>query len=212
LGGTNHGIPVRLGLSDGRVPFDLGDAGFTERVQIALGVANVANGKTDDAQAHVGHVAGGDFLDFGRKGVAVLVNVLHGHGAKNGAQMAFQRLSGDAFDFVDALAQNLFRRGGNGNIVALDFDLRHAIDFDGHAFARINLRRLDIDGEQFQRENIDLLEHGHDKRAAALDDAKSTAQHRAVGLDELVLAPGNDQHLVWADLGVTAGPNGHVKK
>ena len=173
LRGTNHGIPVRLGLGDGGVAFDLGDARFAQGVQIALAVANVANGETDDAQAHVGHVAGGDFLDLGSEGVAVLVNILDGHGAENGAQMAFERLRGDAFDFVDGLAQDLLGSGGDGDVVALDLDLRDAIDFHRHAFAGINFGRLDIDGQQFERKDIDFFEDRQDERAAAFDDAKT---------------------------------------
>ena len=94
-------VPVRLGLGDGGVAFDLGDPGFAQGVQVTLAVANVANGEADDAQAHVGHVAGGHFLDFRSEGVAVLVNVLHRHRAENGAQMAFQGLGGDVLDLVD---------------------------------------------------------------------------------------------------------------
>ena len=157
LRGTDHGVPVRFGLGDVGVAFDLGDARFAQGVQVALRVANIADGKADNAHAHVGHVAGGDFLDFGGEGVAVLVNILHGHGAQNGAQMAFQSLRGDVLDFVNGLAQDLLGGGGDGNVVALDFDLGHAVHFDRHAFAGVNLGRLHIDGEQFQREDGPLF-------------------------------------------------------
>ncbi len=160
------------------VAFDLGDARFAQGVEVALAVANVADGEADDAQAHVGHVAGGHFLDFGGEGVAVLVNVLDRHRAENGAQMAFEGLRGDVLDFVDGLAQDLFGGGGDGDVVALDLDLRHAIDFDRHAFAGIDLGRLHVDGEQFERKNIHLFHHGHDKRAAALDDAEAAIVRR----------------------------------
>ena len=62
---ADHGVAVGFGLGDDGVALDLGDARFAEGVEVALAVADVADGETDDAQAHVGHVAGGDFLDFG---------------------------------------------------------------------------------------------------------------------------------------------------
>ena len=109
LRGTDDGVAVGLGLGDDGVAFDLGDARFAERVEVALGVADVADGEADDAEAHVAHVAGGHFLDFLGEGVAVLVNFLDRHRAENRAQMAFERLHGDVFDVVNALAQELFR-------------------------------------------------------------------------------------------------------
>ena len=152
------------------------------------------------SEAHVRHVAGGHFLDFLGEGVAVLVNFLDGHRAENGAQMAFERLRGDVADFIGALAEKLFRRGADGNVVALDLDLRHAVHLHRHAFAGIDFRRLHINRQQFERQDVHLFEHRPDERAAALDDAE--ADLRAV------LAPvfdaGHDQHLVRADLGVTA--------
>jgi hypothetical protein len=163
LRGADHRVPVRLGLGDDGVALDLGDARFAQRVQVALAVADVANGEADDAQAHVGHVAGGHFLHLGGEGVAVLVNILHGHGAENGAQMAFQRLRGDVLDFVNGLAEDLLGGGGDGNVVALDLDLRHAVHFHRHAFAGIDLRRLHINGQQFEREPVHLFKTGMTK-------------------------------------------------
>ena len=119
------------------------------------------------------HVAGGHFLHLLGEGVAVLVNFLDGHRAENGAQMAFQRLRGDVADFVGGFAQKLFRRGADGNVVALDLDLRHAVHLHRHAFAGVNLGRLHINGQQFQREDVHLLENRPDERAAALDDAEA---------------------------------------
>jgi hypothetical protein len=119
------------------------------------------------------HVAGGHFLDLLGEGVAVLVNFLDGHRAENRAQMAFERLHGDVFDVVGALAQELFRRRGDGNVVALDLDLRHAVHLHRHAFAGIDFRRLHINRQQFEREDVHLFEHRPDERAAALDDAEA---------------------------------------
>ena len=159
--GTDHRIAVGLGLGDLRVAFDLGDARLAQRVEITLRVADVANGEADDAQTHVRHVAGGDFLHLGGEGVAVLVNFLHRHRAENRAQMAFQRLRGDVLDFVRRLAQKLFRRRGDGNVVALDLDLRDAVHLHRHAFARVNFRRLHVDGQQFERKDVHLFDHRH---------------------------------------------------
>ena len=107
LRGTDLRIAVGLGLGDDGVAFDLGDARFAERVEIALAVADVADGEADDAQAHVRHVAGGHFLHFLGEGVAVLVNFLDGHRAENRAQMAFERLRGDVADFIGALCPEI---------------------------------------------------------------------------------------------------------
>ena len=133
-------------------------------------------------KAHVRHVAGGHFLHFGGEGVAVLVNFLHRHRAENRAQMTFERLHGDVLDVVDALAQKLFRRRGDGNVVALDLDLRHAVHLHRHAFARINFRRLHINRQQFEREHVHLFEDRPDEAAAALDDAEADLARRAVRL------------------------------
>ena len=78
--------------------------GAAEGFEVSLGVPDVANGEADDGQAHVGHVPGGDFLDFGGEGVPVLIQFLDGHGPKNGSQVAFQGLGGDVFDFVHRFA------------------------------------------------------------------------------------------------------------
>ncbi len=114
--------------------------------------------------------------------------------------MAFERLRGDVADFIGAFPQKLFRRRADGNIVAFDLGLRHAIHLHRHAFARINFRRLHINGQQFQRQDVHLLENRPDERAAALDDAE--ADLRAILLT--VFDAGNDKHLVRADFGVAA--------
>ena len=49
--------------------------------------------------------------------------------------------------------------------------------------------------------------HRHDEGAAAFDDAEAAFSHRAIRLHDLMLAAGNDQHLVRADLRVTARPD-----
>ena len=74
LGRADHGVAVGFSLGDLCVAFDLGDARFTERFEVALPIADITDGEADDAQAHVGHVAGGDFLHLGGEGVAVLVD------------------------------------------------------------------------------------------------------------------------------------------
>ena len=152
-------------------------------------------------QAHVRHVAGRDFLHLRGERVAVLVNLLDGHRAENRAQMAFQRLHGDVLDVLGALAEKLFGGGRDGNVVALDLDLRHAIHFHRHAFARVNLGRLHIDREQFEREDVHLLDDRLNERAAALLTMRNPhIPRRAVRVHDTTLAAGNDQHLVRANL------------
>ena len=181
LGRFDHRVAVGFGLGDRGVAFDLGDARFAQGVEVALAVADVADGEADDAQTHVRHVARGDFLDLRGEGVAVLVNILDGHRAENRAQMAFERLRRDVLDLIGGLAEELLGRGGDGDVVALDFDLRHAVHTHRHAFAGINLRRLlHIDRQQFQRKNVHLLKHRPDEHAAALDDAEPDLARRAV--------------------------------
>ena len=133
-------------LQQGRVPI----IGSGNNLLNIIYVTDVADGETDNAEAHVSHVAGGHFLHFGGEGVPVLVNLFHGHGAQDRAQVAFQRLHGDVLDFVGAFAEELFGRGRDGDIVTFHFDLRDAIDFHRHAFAGVNFGRLDVDGEQFE--------------------------------------------------------------
>ena len=149
---------------------------------------------------------GGHLLDFRGEGIAVLVNFLHRHRAENRAQMTFQRLHGDVFDFVHALAQKLFGRRGDGNVVALDLHLRHAVHLHRHAFARVNFRRLHINGQQFEREHVHFFNHRPDERAAAFDDAKAHGARVAIRIRDLMFAPGNDEHLVRADSWCNGSP------
>src|SRR5262249_49361389 len=94
------------------------------------------------------------------------------HGAENGAQMAFEGLHGDVFDVVNGFAEKLLGGGGDGDVIALHFDLRDAVHAHGNTFAGVNFGRLDIDSEQFEREDVVFFQHGNDESAAALDDAK----------------------------------------
>src|ERR1039457_6353279 len=121
--------------------------------------------------------------------------------------MAFQRLHGDALDFVGALAKKLFRGRGDGDVIALDFDLRDAVHLHRHAFADIDFRRLHINGENFQRQDVHLFIDRPHEAPAALDDAEADFARGAVGIKDLALAPGNDEHLIGADLRVAAGPD-----
>jgi hypothetical protein len=106
LGGANLRVTIGLGLRDDGVAFDLGDAGLAQRIEVALVVADVANGEAHDAQAHVGHVAGGDLLHFGGEGIPVLVDVLDSHRAQDRAQVTLQGLGRDVLDFITPLLRN----------------------------------------------------------------------------------------------------------
>ena len=66
------------------------------------------------------------------------------------------------------LLRNCSGGGGDGDVVALDLDLRHAVDLHRHAFAGINFGRLDIDGEQFEREDVDLFDRPATQRRRRL--------------------------------------------
>ena len=179
LGRLDHRVAVGLGLGDLRVAFDLGDARLAQRIEVALAVLDVADGEADDAQAHVRHVARRHFLHLLGEGVAVLVNVLHRHRAQDRAQMAFQRLHGDVLDVLGVLAQELLGGGGDGNVVALDLDLRHAVHAHGHAFAGIDvLLLLHVNGQQLQRQPVHLLDDRDDEGAAALPDPEAAASAR----------------------------------
>ena len=208
LRGFDHGVAIGFGLRDLSIAFDLGNARFAERVEVPLRVANVANGEADNAQAHVGHVAGGHFLHLRGKGVAVLVNLLHRHRAEDGAQMAFKRLRGDVADFVGVLAQELFSRGSDRDVVPFDFDLRHAVHLHRHAFAGVNFRGLHVDGEQFEGKNVHFFHHGVNERAAAFDDAEAARFDRSVRVGIAMFFPGDNEHFVRANLRVTAEHNG----
>ena len=160
-------------------------------------------------EAHVGHVASGDFLDLRGESVAILINLLDRHRAQDRAQVPLERLHGDVLDGVGVLAEKLLRRGRDGNVVALDLDLRDPVDLHRHALAGVDLGRVDIDREQLERKDVGLLDHRHDESAAALDDAEAAHRGRPVQPGLAVPAPGDDQHLVGADLGVAAGPDGN---
>ena len=153
------------------------------------------------------HVAGGHFLHLLGEGIAVLVNFLHRHRAENRAQMTFERLHGDVFDVIDALAQKLFRRRGDGNVVALDLDLRHAVHLHRHAFAGVNFRRLHINRQQFERKHVHLFDDGQTNVPPPLTTRKPTSARVPSASDDRVFAAGNDEHLVRADLGVAARPD-----
>ncbi len=118
--------------------------------------------------------------------------------------MTFERLHGDIFYILDALAQKLFRCRRNGNIVALHLDLRHAVHFHRHAFARVNFRRLHVNRQQFEREHIHLFKDWPDEAATALDNPKANFAHRAVRFDHLAFDAGDHEHLVRTALRVTA--------
>ena len=209
LGGLDHRVAVGLGLGDLRVAFDLGDARLAQRVEVALAVADVADGEADDAQAHVRHVAGGHFLHLRGEGIAVLVDVLHRHRAEDRAQMAFQGLHGDVLDLLGALAQELLGGGGDGDVVALDLDLRHAIHAHRHAFAGVNLRLLCtsmVSNSSERRSTFSMT--GQTKVPPPLTMRKPRICTVPSGSVIAVLAAGDDQHFVRADLGVAAGPDG----
>jgi len=55
--------------------------GLPSASEITLRVADIANREAHDAETHVRHVAGGNFLHLRGERVAVLVNFLHRHRA-----------------------------------------------------------------------------------------------------------------------------------
>jgi len=71
---TGHGIPLRFGLTDGRVALDLCGSRLAQGVQIALIVADIADGKGHDTHAHVGHVRSGLLLHALGELVSLLVD------------------------------------------------------------------------------------------------------------------------------------------
>ena len=53
--------------------------------------------------------------------------------------------------------------------------MRHTVNPHRDAFAGINFRRLDIDRQNLQRQNVHFLFNRHHERAAAFDNAKADA-------------------------------------
>jgi hypothetical protein len=149
---------------------------------------------------------------FCAKGIAVLVNVLDRHRAEDRAQMALERLHGDVLDVLGALAEELLRRRRDRNVVAFHLDLRHAIDAHRHAFARINFGRLHVDGEQLEREQVRHLDDRQDERAAAFHDAEAARERLPFRVQEDMLAAGDDEHLIGADLRIASRPNHRERK
>jgi hypothetical protein len=82
-------------------------------------------------------MCGGHFLHLRGEGVAILIDVLDGH--VPGWRGDGFRVGGNVLDFLGALAVELLRRGGDGNVVAFDFDLGHAATSTG-SFARVKPR------------------------------------------------------------------------
>ena len=142
LRGLDHRIPVRFRLGDLCVAFHLRNPRLAQRVEVALAVPNVLDREADDAQTHVRHIAGSDFLNFRGESVAILVNVFHRHRAQDRPQMAFQSLIGDVLNVLSRFAEELLRGGRDRDVVTLDLDLRHPIHSHGHAFAGIDILLL----------------------------------------------------------------------
>ena len=119
--------------------------------------------------------------------------------------MAFERLQRNASDFVGGLAQELFGRGTNGDVVAAHFDLRNAVHDDRHALDRVHFGRLHINGQDLQRQDIDLLKDRPDEGAAAREQPITDHPRRAIGAEDAMPAARDNQYFVGADLGVTTG-------
>ena len=103
----------------------------------------------------------------------------------------------------------MFCGGRYGYIVPLDLDLCHPIDPHRNSLAGVNLRGVDINGQQFQGQNIHFLNDRNDERATTFDDPKPSGLNRPIQIRKGVFATGNDQHLIRPHLRVTAGPDRH---
>src|ERR1039457_5508746 len=73
-----------------------------------------------------------------------------------------------------------------------NIDLGHAVHLHRHAFARIDLRRLHINGQQLEREDSHLFVHRPNEPAAAFDDFYPDITRGAIGIYYLSFAAGND--------------------
>ena len=65
---TDQSVAIGVCLSDDGISFHLGDARFSQGVQVAVVVTDIANSERVNAQAHVRQIARGHFLDFLREG------------------------------------------------------------------------------------------------------------------------------------------------
>ncbi len=176
-----------------------------ERVEVAVGIADVANGKRVNHQTHVGEVGGGDFLDALGEHVPVLIDLLDRHGAADRAEVAFERLEGDVRNLLPPHAQEAFRGLADGEVGALHLGLRDAVHDDGHALFGVDLGRLHFERHQFEGQDVDALEDGPDERAAAHADTKTDELLAAFAVHNGAPATGDHQHLVRAGLDVAAG-------
>ena len=150
LGFLDAGVAFGLGLADGRVPLDLRGSSYTESLEVALLILDVADREADDFQPHVGHVGGGHVTHLLGKGHTVAVNVLDGHRAENGALLPLEGLQGDLRDLPHGLAQELLRRGAYRILAASDFDLRNAVHRNRDALLGVDPGRVDWKGHNFQ--------------------------------------------------------------
>ncbi len=85
------------------------------------------------------------------------VDLLHREGAEDSAQVACDGLVGDLLYFVAALVEELLGSCADGDVVALDLNLCHAIHLDGHAQLGVHLRRHDVQRDELERHGLYAL-------------------------------------------------------
>ena len=178
LGAADGGVARRLRLADLGVARDFRRALAAQRVEVALVVADVADGEAHDFEAHVGHVGPGHLADALGERFAVLINVLDRHGAEDGALGPFERLQGDLRDLALGLADELLRRRADGLLGARHLHLRHAVHGDGHALFRVDLGRLHGEGHDLEGEALGPEEDGQHDDAPADRDLRFAAAAR----------------------------------
>jgi len=117
---------------------------FTSAVRL---VAHVLHGEYVYADAHslqVHRSFRGQLLCEAR---AVAVDLLHGQGAKNRAEVAFQCLKDDPLDLLVRHAQEALGRGTQREIIALDLDVGDSLHRDRHALQCVGALDFQRDSE-----------------------------------------------------------------
>ena len=100
----------------------------------------------------------------------VAVELLHGEGADDAAQVAGDRLLDGGLDVVHRHPEETLRRLADVVDVALHLDLGHRLDVDGDALDRVDVLEVDVERHHPQRQDLEALPRRPDEGAAAADD------------------------------------------
>ncbi len=175
IGLRDHRLLGRDGFGDGRGALYFRDARFSEGLEIAVLVADIADGEGVDSEAHVREVPGGDLLHLLRELIAVLVDVLDAERAQDRPQVALHRFERDLGDLLGRFSEEALGGGMKRSLVFLDLDLGDTVHQDGNALRRVHLGRRDVESHHFEREAVPGMEQRNHHVRASGDELHPSA-------------------------------------